>query len=93
MFCNEKGGPLRQRVATRRFRRLAKAAGLSDGLTLYSLRHSCATLLLEQGIPIKIVSERLGHSTITLTADTYSHVSRSMQQQAADALGEIAGKG
>jgi integrase len=69
---------------------VAKAAELPAGVTPYSLRHTCATLLLEKGIPLKVVSERLGHSTIALTADVYSHVTPSMQKQAADVLGEFA---
>ena len=89
IFCTNRGEPLRQFVAQNRFSRIVKAAGLPQGLTVYSLRHSCATLLLERGIPLKIVSERLGHSTVALTGDTYSHVTRSMQEQAADALGAL----
>lgn len=55
-------------------------------LNLYSLRHSCATLLLSAGVNPKIVSERLGHSSIVLTLDVYSHVLPSMQQTAAEKL-------
>jgi integrase len=90
IFCDEVGGSLRQDHVRHRFGKLCEAAKLPEGLTPYALRHSCATLLLEQGVALKIVSERLGHSTIALTADTYSHVTPSMQQQAADALGRLA---
>jgi integrase len=90
IFCNEIGQPLRQGHVRRHFAVLSKAAGLPEGLRPYGLRHTCATLLLERGVPLKVVSERLGHSSIALTADTYSHVTPSMQQQASDALGEIA---
>jgi integrase len=89
IFCDETGKPLMQDSTRYQFRRLARAAGL-PGLTPYALRHSCATLLLGAGIPLKVVSERLGHSTIALTADVYSHVTTSMQQQAADALEGLA---
>ncbi|PON13755.1 hypothetical protein C2W62_32695 [Candidatus Entotheonella serta] len=44
------------------------------------LRHTCATLLLQQGVHAKVVSELLGHSSIGLTLDTYSHVLPDMQQ-------------
>ncbi len=54
-----------------------------SGFTLYSLRHTMATLLLANGENAKVASERLGHSTIVLTLDTYSHVLPNMQQQAA----------
>ena len=90
IFCDETGKPLRQDHVRWHFKKVSEAAELPSSLTLYSLRHSCAMLLLEKGVPLKIVSERLGHSTIALTADVYSHVTRSMQQQAADVLGELA---
>ena len=53
---------------------------------VYDLRHTCATLLLKRGVNPKIVSERLGHASITLTLDTYSHVLPDMQESAADEL-------
>ena len=55
-------------------------------IRLYDLRHTCATLLLAAGINPKIVSERLGHASIVLTLDTYSHVLPTMQQDATDKL-------
>lgn len=56
------------------------------GFNLYSLRHTHATLLLANGENAKVASERLGHSTIVLTLDTYSHVLPDMQQGAADRI-------
>jgi integrase len=53
---------------------------------LYSLRHTCATLLLMAGVNPKVVSERLGHASIKMTLDVYSHVLPSMQQAAADVM-------
>ena len=53
------------------------------------LRHTAATLLLGQGIHPKIVSERLGHSRVSITLDLYSHVTPTMQRQAADAMDEV----
>jgi integrase len=55
-------------------------------VTLYALRHTAATLMLEAGIAMKVVQERLGHSTMMLTADTYSHVSASLQARAVEEL-------
>jgi integrase len=55
------------------FKPILKRACLPS-IRLYDLRHVCATLLLLADEPAKVVSERLGHSTITLTLDTYSHV-------------------
>src|SRR5262249_7035709 len=54
------------------FQRILQRAGLPI-IRLYDLRHTCATLLLLADEPVKVVSERLGHSTITLTLDIYSH--------------------
>jgi integrase len=53
---------------------------------LYDARHSCATMLLEAGQPMKVVQEILGHASMTLTADTYSHVTPAFKRQVADAL-------
>jgi integrase len=61
-------------------------------IRLYDLRHTCATLLLLANVPAKVVSERLGHSTIALTMDTYSHVLPTMQRRAADLMGQILGR-
>ena len=58
-------------------------------MNLYSLRYSCATLLLSAGINPKIASERLGYASIVLTLDTYSHVLPDMQQAASDKLEKI----
>jgi integrase len=51
-----------------------------------NVRHTCATLLLAANVNPKIVSERLGHSSVVLTLDTYSHVLPTMQRAAADQL-------
>jgi len=56
-------------------------------ITLHGLRHTCATLLLLHNVNPKVVSERLGHASIGITLDTYSHVLPSMQREAADAIG------
>jgi integrase len=55
-------------------------------MPFHNLRHLNATLLLEAGIHPKVVQERLGHSSITMTLDRYSHVSRDLQAAAALAL-------
>jgi len=58
-------------------------------IRLYDLRHTCATLLLSKGINPKIVSERLGHASIVLTLDTYSHVLPTMQKDATDQIEKV----
>ena len=58
---------------------------------MYDLRHSCATLLLAAGEHPKVVQERLGHSSIVLTLDTYSHLLPGLQQRASERLDELLG--
>jgi integrase len=86
VFASEIGTPISIRNLERRhFKPILKGAELPD-IRLYDLRHSCATLLLSEGENPKVVSERLGHASIVLTLDTYSHVLPSMQQAATDKL-------
>ncbi|MGI9068550.1 MAG: tyrosine-type recombinase/integrase [Pyrinomonadaceae bacterium] len=86
VFCSEIGTPLSvPNLTYRYYRPILTAAGIPR-IRLYDLRHSCATLLLAADEHIKIVSERLGHSTTRLTLDTYSHVLASMQQKTSDKL-------
>ena len=87
VFATDEGGPLSiQNFTFRHFKPTLERAELSKDFTLYSLRHSCATLLLSAGENPKIVSERLGHSSVAITLDTYSHVLPHMQQSASDKL-------
>lgn len=87
MFPSLKGTVLNERnVVLRHFKPLLPLAGLATTVRLYDLRHTHATLLLKAGVHLKIVSERLGHSSIALTADTYSHVLPGMQDEAASKL-------
>jgi integrase len=90
VFSTREGKPLQARnIMRRHLKPILKRAELPETLSLYSLRHSCATLLLSAGVNPKIVSERLGHASIVLTLDTYSHVLPDMQQTAADKLEKI----
>jgi integrase len=67
------------------FRPLLERAGLPR-IRFHDLRHTAATLMLARGVPAKVASEMLGHSTIGITLDLYSHVSEGMQRQAAQAI-------
>ncbi|MGZ5384987.1 MAG: tyrosine-type recombinase/integrase [Acidimicrobiia bacterium] len=51
--------------------------------------HTWASLALQQGVPLKVVSERLGHSSISITADTYQHVTEGMDRDAADRVAQV----
>jgi integrase len=89
VFCNTQGGYLRRNdFRERSFKAILARAGLPD-IRMYDLRHTCATLLLLADVNAKVVSERLGHASITRTLDTYSHVLPTMQRKAADLLGQI----
>ena len=89
VFCGAGGSPLSNVDLNRRhFKPLLEKAGLPQ-IRLYDLRHSCATLLLIAGENPKVVSERLGHSTVVLTLDTYSHVLPTMPEQATARLQEL----
>ena len=70
---------------THRFRRLLENAGLPP-MRFHDLRHACASLLLVQGVHPRVVMETLGHSQISLTMNTYSHVLPPLQREAADRM-------
>jgi integrase len=86
VFPNSIGRPFHPtNVRNRHFYPLLKRAGLPR-MRFHDLRHSAATFLLSMGVHPKIVSEMLGHSQIGITLDLYSHVTATMQHQAASAL-------
>ena len=88
VFPNLSGKPMNADYLYHRgFKPLLERAELS-GFTFHSLRHTCATLLLSKNVNPKIVSEMLGHATISQTMDTYSHVMPGMREVAATALEE-----
>jgi integrase len=88
VFAREDGSPLRPNAVTSAWIRLAKRAGLHD-IRLHDARHTHASLMLKQGIHPKIVQERLGHSSIAITLDTYSHVIPGLQEAAAKRFDEV----
>lgn len=91
VFCDTTGGHLRrQNVLRRSFKPLLLTAELPK-IRFHDLRHTHATLLLLAGENPKVVSERLGHSKVSITLDIYSHVLPSMQRQAAAKLDEMFG--
>jgi integrase len=75
----------------RRFKIVLKRAGLPTTIRFHDLRHSCATLLLDQGVPLVIVRDMLGHTQICTTADIYGHVLPDSQRKAADGLDTLLG--
>jgi integrase len=88
VFCNIDGTPLDPSTISHSFRKIIIRAGLPP-MPLHGLRHSHATLLLQAGIHPRIVMERLGHSSIRVTLDTYSHVVGGLQEAAAQKFDEF----
>ncbi len=82
VFGKSDGLPIRPNTITRAWSDLAKKCGISAS-RLHDARHSHASIMLKAGIHPRIVQERLGHSTIAITLDTYSHVSPGLQEAAA----------
>lgn len=85
VFAASNGGWLDHGNLTRSYNALIPKAEVKR-IPFHGLRHTHATLLLKEGINVKVVSERLGHANIGVTLDTYAHVLPSMQQQAADGI-------
>lgn len=89
VFANETGGIVNpSNLRNRSFKRILSCADLPAGTRFHDLRHTCATLLLSRNVNPKVVSEMLGHATIAITLDTYSHVLPDMQEKATKALEE-----
>jgi integrase len=82
IFRSEAGAPLRQRTVKREFRKLLKAGGIRS-IRLYDLRHTAATLAIAAGVSVKVISDQLGHASISFTLERYSHVLPSIQDEAA----------
>jgi integrase len=90
VFTSEIGTAMDGTNATKRFQRLLFSAGLPR-LRFHDLRHGCASLLLAQGVHPRVVMETLGHSQISLTMNTYSHVIPALQREAADRMEQLLG--
>jgi integrase len=90
-FTTTIGTPLEPRSVVIDFKRILEKAGLPQSIRFHDLRHSAASLLLAQGVQLRAIMELLGHSTIALTANTYSHVMPSMMQEMADKMDAVLG--
>ncbi len=87
LFANDDGTIWKPDAFTKAFQRLVKGSNI-DHVRFHDLRHSHASQLLKQGINPKVVSERLGHSSIAITMDTYSHVLPGLQEEAASKIND-----
>jgi integrase len=88
VFPGERGQPMRPYTLTRKFERILKHASLPH-IRFHDLRHTCATLLLSRGVHPKFVQELLGHATISITLDRYSHVIPAMGDQTRKAMEDV----
>jgi len=88
VFCDHFGEPVSGSAVTHQFQDRLKALGLSRW-RFHDLRHAAATFLFAQGVPLRVAMEILGHSTIAVTADTYSHVLPQLQEDAAERVGSL----
>lgn len=86
VFTRTVGGPYHPQYLSRLLGRYSEELGLPR-LTAHGLKHTCATLLLANGVPPKVAAERIGHSDPSLFMNFYSHVTPSMQREAADKIG------
>lgn len=90
VFTREDGRPWHPDYVSRLFDQTVKTSGLPR-IPLKGLRHTSATVGLEAGVPAKVVQERLGHSSISITMDTYSHVTEGMDREAAERIAKMMG--
>jgi integrase len=91
VFPSQVGTPIGGRNLIRHFKIRLGRAGLPSTFRFHDLRHTCATLLLRQGVHVKLVQELLGHGDVSLTLNTYSHVLPGMGDAAAGAMDEALG--
>lgn len=89
LVCTKQNGsPIKPDTFSTTFKNLVRRAGVSD-ISFHDLRHSYATMLIMSGVPVKVVSEMMGHTNVVITQDTYTHVLPTMQKQAANKLNDI----
>jgi integrase len=88
VFTREDGTPLRPEFVTKHFTRLARDLGL-PAARLHDLRHAAASLQIAAGVPLAVISKRLGHSSINVTVDIYGHLLEGAGRQAANAAAAL----
>lgn len=92
VFAREDGSPIHPSSFSRQFGRFIRSTELPH-IRLHDLRHTNATMLMNLGVPPKVVSERLGHANISITLDTYSHVLKDKQAEAAEKMDNFISSG
>lgn len=89
LFTSENGKAITPSSFLQRIKRLCKYHGIEKNIRWHDLRHTNATFLLEGGVDMKTLQERLGHSLMQTTSDTYSHVTEKMNRKATDVISNI----
>ena len=85
-------GPPATTLSESKVERVIAAASVKK-IKFYGLRHTCARLLLQAGVPVHVVAQRLGHAQTTMTLEVYAHALPNMQQDAATRLGALLANG
>ncbi|MCO5306053.1 MAG: site-specific integrase [Microthrixaceae bacterium] len=88
VFCREDGQPYHPDFVRQSFERRVRSSKVTR-IRFHDLRHTHATLMLQAGVPPKVVSERLGHATVAFTMEIYAHVIPGMQAEAAETFGDV----
>lgn len=88
LFTKEDGYPALPNSIGNEWRKIIKKYKLKS-ISFHALRHSCASLMIAEGINFKIIQDRLGHSDIRMTLNTYSHLSKDQEKKAADVFNKI----
>jgi integrase len=89
IFANPDGTELKPDSISATVSRICRRLGLPKGSSLHTVRHSHASILLEKGVALTTVSERMGHSSVSTTADIYSHALRGKDEEAAEIFGKV----
>jgi integrase len=92
VFVTEFGEPCEPRNALRAFKAAAQRIGLPASVGLHTLRHSAPSVMMASGVPLKIVSDILGHASVAITGDIYGHVSPDVSREAAAKLASALGE-
>lgn len=91
IFTNEMGAPLPYSHVLRKFRHIIRSVGINPEIRIHDIRHTFATILLERGVHILMVSKLLGHSSVVITLRVYGHVTLRMTEQARAEINQLVG--
>jgi integrase len=92
VFATTTGAPLDASTVNHQFHRHLERLGMPS-MRFHDLRHTCASLLVSQGVDLRVVMQTLGHSQISLTANTYTHLRQAIQQEAAERINAVPSAG